>query len=217
MNQLQQIASILEKEEFNKLNEIKKELADAWHKNQIFRTDTEARYAVLNDFKFPTNASKYWQAVREQMVHFNELTSLSFEIRRKKIDLQEVEENLGVSDSIGKPLDEERMIIDRDELLFQIASMERVAKDRVREVMQWSVIKKEVNNGSFDDKNVNTHQKESLFKSVLNRAQVAPKDISAEERLSIDGILHGLKDEPVNKELFEKLLAKEKLNNEKIT
>jgi hypothetical protein len=209
MNKLQPIESILPTEEFTQLNEIKEEIEDAWHKNQIFRTDTEARYAVLNDFKFPTKASKYWQSVREQMVHFNELTTLSFDIRRKEIDLRENEEKR--ASASGFELD--RLNVDRDELLYSLASAKRVAKDRVREVMQWSEIKKEVNDGSFDDKNVNSHQKESLFRSVLNRAQVAPKDISAEERLSIDGILHMLKDAPENKELVDNLTKKDK-NNE---
>lgn len=183
------------------LEKIKDELNDAWHKRQIFRTDTEARFAVLNDFKFPTNAAKYWQAVREQTTHFDELVTLNFNLRRKEIDLQEVEEKL--KSAIG--FEKERLLIDKDELLFNIAAGNQVAKDRVREIMQWSQIKKEVNNGTFDDKDVNTHQKESMFKSVVNRAQCAPKDISAEERLSIQGMLHGLSQEEVNKEFVEKL------------
>ena len=207
MNQLAPIESILSEQDSKKLNDIKDEIQDAWHKRQVFRTDTEARYAVLNDFKFPTKASKYWQSVREQMVHFDELTSLSFDLRRKKISLDEIQEKLKDTAELSK-YDIDRLHVDRDELLFQIAGGEQVAKDRVREVMQWSKIKQEVNDGSFDDKNVNTHQKETLFKSVLNRAKVAPKDISAEERLSIDGILVGLGKEEVNKEMFDKLTSK---------
>lgn len=201
MNKLQPISSVLEEKDLSQLQRIGDEISDAWDKNQIFRTETEARYAVLNDFKFPTKAAKYWQAVREQMVHFNELTTLSFDIRRKEIDLRENEEKR--ASASGFELD--RLNVDRDELLYSLASAKRVAKDRVREVMQWSQIKKEVNDGSFDDKDVNAHQKESLFKSVLNRAQVAPKDISAEERLSIDGLLNGLKDVPENKKLIEQI------------
>ena len=201
MNKLQPIESILLPEEMKQLEAIKEEIADAWHKRQVFRTDTEARYGVLNDFKYPTKAGKYWQAVREQMVHFDELTTLSFNIRRKKIELKEIDEKLKTATGF----DQENLEVDRDECLFHIASGEQVAKDRVREVMQWSKIKSEVNDGSFDDKNVNTHQKESLFRQVFNRAQVAPKDISAEERLSIDGLLHGLKDAPENKEFVSKL------------
>lgn len=205
INQLQPIAGILESADFDKLSAIKEELADSWQKRQVFRTDTEARFAVLNDFKFPTLASKYWQSVREQMVHFDELTMLSFDIRRKEIDLKEVEEKIALAEP-GHDLN--RLEVDRDELLFQLASGKQVAKDRVREVMQWSAIKKEVNDGSFDDTNVNTHQKETLFKSAYNRAVVAPKDISAEEKLSIEGLLHGLKNEEVNKEFAQKIAKK---------
>lgn len=205
MEQLKPIQNILPTEEFEKLNAIKDEITDAWHKRQIFRTDTEARYAVLNDFKFPTNASKYWQSVREQMVHFDELVRLSFELRRNRIKLAEVEEELETAQKFQK----QRLEVDRDELLFMIKSGEQVAKDRVREVMQWSAIKKEVNDGSFDDKDVNTHQKQSLFESVLNRARVAPKDISAEERLSINGILTMLSKEEVNQAFIKKLKGEE--------
>jgi len=208
MNQLQPIASVLNEKEFSKLDAIKEELNDSWHKRQIFRTDTEARYAVLNDFKFPTNAGKYWQAVREQCVHFDELTTLSFELRRKKLDLQEIDDKLAEKSVVLTDLARNRLLVDRDECLFHIASGEQVAKDRVREIMQWSKIKEEVNDGSFDDKDVNTHQKESLFRQVLNRAQVAPKDISAEERLSIDGILNSLQHETVNKDFLEKINKK---------
>ena len=89
--------------------------------------------------------------------------------------------------------------------------MKQVAKDRVREIMQWSQIKSEVNDGSFDDKDVNTHQKESLFKQILNRANNAnPEQLSSEERMSIQGLLHMLKDEPVNQALIKSLETKVK-------
>lgn len=142
------------------------------------------------------------QAVREQMVHFDELTRLSFDMRRKEIDLRENEEKLKTAEGFER----DRLYVERDELLFTIASAKQVAKDRVREVMQWSQIKSEVNDGSFDDKNVNTHQAESLFRSVLNRRNAAnPEKLSPEERLSIDGILHMLKDNPANKAFIASL------------
>ena len=209
MNHLEPIASILDEKEFLKLKDISAELFDAWGKNQIFRTETEARFAVLNEAKFPTKAGKYWQSVREQVCHFNELVSLSFDIRRKRIDLAEIDEKL--ESAAGH--DKQRLEIDRDELIFSLASGDRVAKDRVREIMQWSQIKKEVNDGSFDDKNVNTHQRESLFKSVLNRAAMGNKDMSTDERLSINGIIGMLKEEDVNKEAA-KTLIKQRIPHE---
>ena len=207
MNQLELVTSVLPQAEIDKLNPIKEELIDAWHKRQVFRTATEARYGVLNDHKFPTNASKYWQCVREQMVHFDELTTLTFELRRKKINLKEIDHKLSEKDVALTEFDRDRLLIDRDECLFHLASGEQVAKDRVREVMQWSELKNQFNDGSFDTKSPNTHQAQSLFRSVLNRAMVAPKDISAEERLSIGGLLEGMKDMPGNRELYDKYIG----------
>ena len=55
---------MLKKEDNNFLKELKKELEDTHNKAQIYRTETEMRYSVLNDGTFPTSASKYWQCVR---------------------------------------------------------------------------------------------------------------------------------------------------------
>jgi len=201
MDNLQRVRQILGDAEFNQLDQIKDELSDSWGKNQIFRTETQARFAVLNDAKIPTKAGKYWQCVREQMAHFNELVTLSFDIRRKEIDLREVDEKLKYAQSYEK----DRLEIDRDEFLFGLAHSKRIAKDRVREIMQWSMIKKELDDGSFDTKSVNTHQRETLFKVALNKAQMITEKTGSEERLSIGGLIHMLKKEPVNKKLAEKL------------
>ena len=41
--------------------------------------------------------------------------------------------------------------------------MELVAKHRMREVATWSKLKKEFHDGSFDDKDVDTHQANSYL------------------------------------------------------
>ncbi len=51
--------------------------------------------------------------------------------------------------------------IDLDEAIFGKASMEKVARHRMREIKMWSKLKKEFNDGSFNDKDVNQHQLES--------------------------------------------------------
>ena len=52
------------KKEHNKfLEDLKQELQDTHSKVQIYRTETEMRYSVLNHGRFPTKASKYWQCV----------------------------------------------------------------------------------------------------------------------------------------------------------
>ena len=65
--------------------ELREELGDNWRKKQIFRTETEMRISVLNDAKHPTNASKYWQSVREQGAMFDALMGLTFDLRRSKL------------------------------------------------------------------------------------------------------------------------------------
>ena len=73
---------------------LRNELQDSWRKRQVFRTETEMRLSVLNDGKHPTSASKYWQAVREQSVFFDNLMALSFEYRRNLARLEYKEKKL---------------------------------------------------------------------------------------------------------------------------
>ena len=63
------------------------ELRDTWQKRQVFRTETEMRFSVLDDGTHPTPAAKYWQAVREQAAMLDNLVALSFEIDRKSTRL----------------------------------------------------------------------------------------------------------------------------------
>ena len=58
--------NLLEPEDVSIFNGMTEELRDTWTKKQMFRTQTEMEFSVLNDAKYPTNAAKYWQCVREQ-------------------------------------------------------------------------------------------------------------------------------------------------------
>lgn len=203
ITEIEKIFNLLAPEEQRKLNKLKDELEKAWHTRQMFRTETEARYGVLNDFKFPTRAAKYWQSVREQMGHFEQLIQMLFAFKRLLIDQEEKQEAYAHAD---EGFEKRRMAIDLEEIAFSIKSTEQILKHRVREVLQWSQIKKELDDGSFDTTDPNTHQKESLFKRVLNSARVADKaKTGTDELLSIKGLLHALKDEPINKQFLENL------------
>jgi hypothetical protein len=70
------------------------ELRDTWTKKQVFRTETEMRFSVLNDMKYPTKAAKYWQCVREQNVYLENLMSLSFDYRRTEVKLKRLQQKL---------------------------------------------------------------------------------------------------------------------------
>tara|TARA_R110000765_G_scaffold51465_1_gene103882 strand:+ start:1978 stop:2652 length:675 start_codon:yes stop_codon:yes gene_type:complete len=158
--------NILDLEDVESFKDLKLELKDTWTKKQQFRTETEMRFSVLNDYKHPTKASKYWQCVREQNSFLESLMSLSFDARRAEIKLQKLKKDL---EKEKDPLEKELIQIDIDEKIFSIANTQLTAKDRMREIKLWSILKKELNDGTFDTKNVNTHQLDSYHEVYKNR------------------------------------------------
>jgi hypothetical protein len=72
------LLNILSEDEVKDFKAMKAELQDTWVKKQMFRTETEMRISVLNDLKHPTPAAKYWQAVREQNVFFEQMVFFIF-------------------------------------------------------------------------------------------------------------------------------------------
>jgi len=170
---LREIVNVLNEEDANTILSLKDELVDNWHKKQIFRTETEMRVSVLNDAKHPTNASKYWQSVREMSAHFDALMNLSFDLRKNTVEKlrydRQMEELL--TDPNANRFDIMELEIDIDRNLYDRSCMLQVAKDRVRELSLWSTIKKELDDNSFDAENVNTHQAESLHRYFENRVK----------------------------------------------
>ena len=93
MNQIKIIENSggLNKELLNKIIEISGDLQAYYNKKQVFRTKTEMEISVLNDLKFPTPDSKYWQAIREQSVMYSELIKLSFDYKRNVIEIKKLD------------------------------------------------------------------------------------------------------------------------------
>ena len=171
------------------------ELRDTWTKKQVFRTETEMRFSVLNDMKYPTKAAKYWQCVREQNVYLENLMSLSSDYRRTEVKLKRLQQKLkDETDELKKEL----IQIDIDEKTYSKANMELTAKDRMREIKLWSQLKKEVDDGTFDKQNVNTHQLESYHKIMLNRKDTLTPGSSQPEVFNVLGQLQTI--ERVKKE-----------------
>lgn len=178
---LQNILAVLKPEDAQEVLRLREELADNWNKKQIFRTETEMRVSVLNDAKHPTPASKYWQSVREMSAHFDAMMGLSFDMRRADIDRIDLERKLKKAERENDDIQVMRLQVDLDENLYRKANMEQVAHDRIREIRTWSRIKSELDDGSFDTKEVNTHQAESLELRLENRVRsLSPGSDSAE-------------------------------------
>ena len=152
------LSDILDVEDVKEFKSLIPELKDTWKKKQVFRTETEMRFSVLSDNKYPTRAAKYWQCVREQNTHFENLMHLSFDARKNDIEIEKLKAKIKKEkDKLEKQL----LQIELEEKVYGKASMELVAKHRMREVATWSKLKKEFHDGSFDDRDVNTHQAQS--------------------------------------------------------
>ena len=189
---LKNILAILKPEDAEEFLRLKDELVDNWNKKQIFRTETEMRVSVLNDMKHPTPAAKYWQSVREMSSHFEALMGLSFDMRRNNLNRLRLERRMKEAQEKGDDIEIAEVQVDLDENLYNKACMEQVAHDRMREIQTWSKIKAELNDGSFDDKNVNTHQAISLGLRLENRVKSLSPNSDPSEVMNALGPLETL-------------------------
>ena len=185
---------VLSKEQNKELTELKQELKETVEKNQIYRTEIQMRYSVLQDGKQPTNAAKYWQCVREQSAMYDELTRDSFAFRNLMIDLDEAKHNLGVE---SNEFEKRRLEIKIDELEFNKNTILRIGKDRFREIKLWSKLKKEFDDGSFDNTNVHQFdvQKEAHQIRLENRAVTLTNGSNQAEILNVVGPLATMSEE----------------------
>ena len=178
--------NLLDPNDVKAFKELTTELRDTWTKKQVFRTETEMRMSVLQDAKYPTKASKYWQCVREQNVFLENLMTLSFECRRHEAKIKWLEKKV---ESETDEYKLEKYRIDLDEARYGLANMQLAAKDRMREIKLWSTLKKEFNDGSFDTKDVNRHQLESYHHIMKNKAETLTSGSSQPEVFNVLGQL----------------------------
>ena len=200
--------NLLEQNDLTDFKGMVDELRDTWSKKQMFRTETEARFSVLQDNRYPTKAAKYWQCVREQASYLDNLMTLSFDYRRNEAKIKWLEKK------IESEQDEYKLTkyqIDLDEAKFGKASMEKTAKHRMREIKMWSKLKGEFNDGSFNDKDVNQHQLESYGMQYAEKAKSLNANSSEAEIFNIMGQLQSLQRIKKSGELENKTEKKEEL------
>ena len=188
-NETPNLHNLLSTKDLNNFKAMTEELRDTWTKKQMFRTETEARFSVLQDNRYPTKAAKYWQCVREQSSYLDNLMALSFDYRRNDAKIKYLEKK------IANEKDEYKLTkyeIDLDECRFAKASMEKTAKHRMREIGMWSGLKKEFNDGSFNDKDVNDHQLESYGRQYHEKAKALNENSDDNEVFNVMGQLQSL-------------------------
>ena len=200
--------NLLEQEDLSAFKGMVDELRDTWTKKQMFRTETEARFSVLQDNRYPTKAAKYWQCVREQSTYLDNLMTLSFDYRRNEAKIKWLEGKVEKEEDEYK---QTKYQIDLDECRFAKASMEKVAKHRMREIKMWSKLKKEFNDGSFNDKDVNQHQLESYGRQYAEKAKTLNKNSSDTDIFNVMGQLESLKRIRASGELEQSYQEKEQI------
>ena len=184
------LTNILDKEDVKEFKKLIPELQDTWKKKQMFRTETEMRFSVLSDNKYPTKAAKYWQSVREQNTHFENLVHLSFDSRKNDVEIKKLKRDIKKEKDT---LEQELKQVELEEKLYAKAQMELVAKHRMREVATWSKLKKEFDDNTFDKKDVNTHQAKSYLLGLENRVKTLTPGSSQPEVFNAIGQLESLK------------------------
>ena len=200
--------NLLEKNDLSDFKGMVEELRDTWSKKQMFRTETEARFSVLQDNRYPTKAAKYWQCVREQASYLDNLMTLSFDYRRNEAKIKWLEKK---TESEQDEYKLTKYQIDLDEAKFGKASMEKTAKHRMREIKMWSNLKVEFNDGSFNDKDVNQHQLESYGMQYHEKAKSLNANSSEAEVFNIMGQLQSLQRIKKSGELENNTEKKEEL------
>ena len=181
--------NLLDPEDVSAFKEMTGELRDTWTKKQMFRTETEMEFSVLNDAKYPTNAAKYWQCVREQNVFLENLMTLSFDYRRNEIKIKRLQQKIEKEED---DLKRELAQVDLDEKVYSRASMQLTARDRMREIKLWSKNKKKYDDGTFDTQNVNTHQLNSYHLTMKNKAETLTQGSSQPEVFNVLGQLQSI-------------------------
>ena len=200
--------NLLEQNDLTDFKGMVDELRDTWSKKQMFRTETEARFSVLQDNRYPTKAAKYWQCVREQASYLDNLMTLSFDYRRNEAKIKWLEKK---TESEQDEYKLTKYQIDLDEAKFGKASMEKTAKHRMREIKMWSNLKGEFNDGSFNDKDVNQHQLESYGLHYAQKAKTLNANSSDTDIFNVMGQLESLKRIRKSGELETSYKEKEKI------
>src|SRR6056300_570668 len=203
--------SLLEVQDLKDFKAMTSELRDTWTKKQMFRTETEARFSVLQDNRYPTKAAKYWQCVREQSSYLDNLMTLSFSHRRNEAKIKWLEKKILEEQDEYKAT---KYQIDLDECKYAKASMEKQAYHRMREIKMWSKLKKEFNDGSFNDKDVNQHQLESYGMQYFEKAKTLNENSSESEKFNILGQLQSLQRIKKSGELESSYKEQEKLTQD---
>jgi hypothetical protein len=114
---------------------------------------------------------------------------LSFDYRKNDVEIKKIQRDLKKEKD---PLEKEMKQVELEEKMYGKANMELVAKARMREISNWSKLKKEFDDGKFDKQNVNSHQAESYTHMLINKKKTLTPGSSQPEVFNVLGQLETL-------------------------
>lgn len=152
------MSGILSSDQFKAMQSVSVSVDAGFKRRQRFRPRFLMETAVLNDMKFPTPDSKFWQCNVERDTHFRNLVILSFDYREKLADIEIMEEEK--LDLYGPHLKKKNIQIERETAL--LIYMKKEAEERIREIMNWSEIMDELEPDlKYDPEDVEAHMPEA--------------------------------------------------------
>ncbi len=168
-------SSILSNDDYSTMSEMSVSLQHVFEKRQIFRTETEIKYSVLDELRCPTDAGKYWQIIREEFNMFENLMNLSFQYEDLNCDLQLKEIELTeIDDSVKGKIYQMKKRNEIKRLQFVSSGMILQAKDIVRELKIWESLKTKLKSRSeFDLDDCNANQFETLKLKWENQLKIS--------------------------------------------
>lgn len=151
-------SGMLDHEQIKSIKAVAPSVEAGFKRRQRFRPRFLMETAVLNDMKFPTPDSKFWQCNVERDTHFRNLVMLSFDYREKLADIEIMEEE---AMELELPYTTKKHIqIEREKVL--LVYMQKEARERVREIMNWSDIMDGLEPDlKYDPEDVEAHMPES--------------------------------------------------------
>jgi hypothetical protein len=161
---------LLDEEDKVVFNEISNEIKEAWDKKQIWRTDFEIEYGVLNSVDFPTPDSRYWQCLKEMDAVFDQMMQTYYKFKEKQIEFKILDVHIKKNTDMLKEIEDEndkelfelkveQLQNKKDKISYSLLNLKQQVKDRVREMKQWSkMIKKHGGEVKYDTDNPNSHK-----------------------------------------------------------
>lgn len=171
--------NLLSKEDANSLLVAKEFVLSTYTDVPEYRPLVIKLSSVLNDANFPTPDAKYWQCKKESEVHFNQLILETYKYERCIVDVEEMDYIIASLEKEKEETDKDpvklqfeirRLKIKLNEYLFNMKSIEKSIKYRIKEVSEWAAIANKMlkDNCKYSTSNYEEHITESLYKKLEN-------------------------------------------------